>query len=135
MLLFQREQIYRFGHVFEGNDSQRKVFSRCCMDLLEDLVNGKNALLFAYGVTGSGKTYTMTGNNADSGILPRAADVLFNSIPTLAPRCAFAPDGKNGFFIRSELTALEEQRKLPPLEYDMSSRSRESKHVTLLGKC
>lgn len=95
-------------------------------------MGGKNALLFAYGVTGSGKTYTMTGNNADSGILPRAADVLFNSIPALAPRCAFAPDGKNGFLTRDKSAALDEQRKLPSLDYEMSSRSRESKHVMFM---
>jgi len=37
-------------------------------------------LLFAYGVTNSGKTYTMTGSGQDQGILPRCLDVLFNSI-------------------------------------------------------
>ena len=38
------------------------------------------ALLFAYGVTNSGKTYTMTGSAQDQGILPRCLDVIFNSI-------------------------------------------------------
>lgn len=37
-------------------------------------------LIFAYGITGSGKTYTMTGEPSDGGLLPRALDVLFNSI-------------------------------------------------------
>jgi len=38
------------------------------------------ALLFAYGVTNSGKTYTMTGSAQDQGILPRCLDVIFNSL-------------------------------------------------------
>jgi len=38
------------------------------------------ALLFAYGVTNSGKTYTMTGSSQDQGILPRCLDVIFNSL-------------------------------------------------------
>ena len=38
------------------------------------------ALLFAYGVTSSGKTHTMNGSPSDQGILPRCLDVMFNSI-------------------------------------------------------
>ena len=37
-------------------------------------------LLFTYGITSSGKTYTMTGSAADQGILPRCLDMVFNSI-------------------------------------------------------
>ena len=37
-------------------------------------------LLFAYGITNSGKTYTMTGEPDEAGILPRSLDVIFNSI-------------------------------------------------------
>ena len=40
-------------------------------------------LLFSYGITSSGKTYTMTGTPDDQGILPRCLDVLFNSIENL----------------------------------------------------
>ena len=40
-------------------------------------------LLFTYGITSSGKTYTMTGVPEDQGILPRCLDVLFNSIQDL----------------------------------------------------
>ena len=37
-------------------------------------------LLFAYGITNSGKTYTMAGEADEPGILPRSLDVIFNSI-------------------------------------------------------
>ena len=44
-------------------------------------------LIFAYGITGSGKTHTMTGTPSDSGLLPRCLDVIFNSIGELqAPK-------------------------------------------------
>jgi hypothetical protein len=48
------ERIYRFGHVFDAADSQRAVFNRCALDLIEDLLRGKNSLLFAYGVGSTG---------------------------------------------------------------------------------
>ena len=34
------------------------------------------------GITGSGKTHTMTGSPEDPGLLPRCMDVIFNSIQT-----------------------------------------------------
>ena len=42
----------------------------------------ENGLVFAYGVTNSGKTYTIQGKHdgQNPGILPRAIDVVFNSI-------------------------------------------------------
>jgi kinesin family protein 23 len=43
----------------------------------------KNGLLFTYGVTGSGKTHTMQGSPQEGGLLPRAIDVIFNSMEQL----------------------------------------------------
>lgn len=40
----------------------------------------KLGLLFTYGVTGSGKTHTMTGSPGQGGLLPRSLDMIFNSI-------------------------------------------------------
>lgn len=49
-------------------------------------------LLFTYGVTGSGKTFTMTGSPGQGGLLPRALAMIFNSIgPYQAKR--FVSDG------------------------------------------
>ncbi|CAI9595862.1 unnamed protein product, partial [Staurois parvus] len=48
--------------------------------LVEDLIRGKNGLLFTYGVKGSGKTYTMTGSPGQGGLLPRCLSMIFNSI-------------------------------------------------------
>ena len=45
-------------------------------------------LLFAYGITNSGKTYTMSGEPDQPGILPRIMDVLFNTIADVqTPKC------------------------------------------------
>ena len=48
-----------FQSVFDEESSQREVFRDCGLPLVRDLLHGKNGLLFTYGVTGSGKTYTM----------------------------------------------------------------------------
>lgn len=52
---------------------------------MQDLLQSQNALLFTYGVTNSGKTYTVQGGSdpSSAGILPRTLDVIFNSVGNL----------------------------------------------------
>jgi kinesin family protein 23 len=66
--------------VFDEKTKQQAVFHTVTLPLIEDLLHGKNSLLFANGVTGSGKTHTMNGEHQDGGIIPRCLDVIFNSI-------------------------------------------------------
>ena len=47
---------------------------------VEDFLQGRNQLMFTYGATCSGKTFTIQGETDNPGILPRALDVLFNTI-------------------------------------------------------
>ena len=69
------------------------------------------ALLFAYGITSSGKTYTMTGTPQDQGILPRCLDVIFNSIDELqAKKYVFKPDKMNGYDVQTEADAMMERQ-------------------------
>jgi Kinesin motor domain len=45
--------------------------------LLERFVQGENCVLFAYGMTASGKTYTVQGSNDNPGLFPRLVkDIL-----------------------------------------------------------
>ena len=62
--------------------------------------------MFTYGVTGSGKTHTMQGSGQDGGTLPRAIDVIFNSIEELqTKKFQLKPDKLNGFEIQNEADA------------------------------
>uniref|UniRef100_A0AC35UBK0 Kinesin-like protein n=1 Tax=Rhabditophanes sp. KR3021 TaxID=114890 RepID=A0AC35UBK0_9BILA len=89
------ESLFKFGHVFDGDATQKSVFKRTCENVIKKLLHGENGLLFTYGVTCSGKTHTISGTKQDSGILPRVVDVLFNSIPKLADKCIFTIKEKN----------------------------------------
>ncbi|KOC68665.1 Kinesin-like protein KIF23, partial [Habropoda laboriosa] len=96
-----------FSHVFGPKASQKEVFNVVALPLVENLINGKNSLLFTYGVTGSGKTYTMSGNVHDAGIMPCSLNIVFNSIVNYqAKKFIFKPDKLNGFDIQSEGDAL-----------------------------
>jgi kinesin family protein 20 len=80
--------IYTFSHVFPPATKQSDFFTKTTLPLVQDVLHGQNALLFAYGVTNSGKTYTIqgggrVGRKGSAGILPRTLDVIFNSIEGL----------------------------------------------------
>lgn len=76
---------YTFSHVFPPNTTQSDFFTKTTLPLVRDVLQGQNGLLFTYGVTNSGKTYTVQGGNKEgsAGILPRTLDVIFNSVDGL----------------------------------------------------
>ncbi len=74
---------FHFNTVFGENASQAEVF-RDTSRLVQSTIDGFNVCIFAYGQTGAGKTWTMSGeeNPADGdgeklGIMPRAVNELF----------------------------------------------------------
>ncbi|XP_031443763.1 kinesin-like protein KIF23 isoform X5 [Phasianus colchicus] len=107
-----RETQYSFKEVFGTLVAQKQLFDVVAKPLVEDLIRGKNGLLFTYGVTGSGKTHTMTGSPGDGGLLPRCLAMIFNSIgPFQAKRFVFKLDDKNGVDVQCEVDALLERQK------------------------
>ena len=64
---------YKFSKVFDENSTQEEVFELTCKPLLEDFIfNQKSGLVFTYGMTNAGKTYTVIGTPECPGILPLA---------------------------------------------------------------
>ncbi|NXS84602.1 KIF23 protein, partial [Erpornis zantholeuca] len=103
---------YSFKEVFGTLVAQKELFDAVAKPLVEDLIRGKNGLLFTYGVTGSGKTHTMTGSPGDGGLLPRCLAMIFNSIgPFQAKRFVFKLDDKNGVDVQSDVEALLERQR------------------------
>ncbi|XP_020781141.2 kinesin-like protein KIF23 isoform X2 [Boleophthalmus pectinirostris] len=107
-----KETQYSFKRVFGVSVSQKELFECVAKPLVDDLISGKNGLLFTYGVTGSGKTFTMTGSPGLGGLLPRSLDMIFNSVgPYQAKRFVFKSDEKNGMEVQTEVDALLERQK------------------------
>lgn len=101
---------YTFNHVFTEHADQREIFEHVTMPLLKGFLLGENGLLFTYGVTGSGKTYTMCGEPNNPGVVPRCINVLFNTIGNYqTPKFLVKSDKLNGFEVQGEADALEER--------------------------
>ncbi|XP_011359895.1 kinesin-like protein KIF20B isoform X2 [Pteropus vampyrus] len=76
----QMVQKFRFSKVFGPETTQKEFFQGCIMQPVKDLLKGQSRLIFTYGLTNSGKTYTFQGTEENIGILPRTLNVLFDSL-------------------------------------------------------
>jgi kinesin family protein 23 len=107
-----REIHCTFHHVFGEYATQETIFEHTTLPLIKEVFKGRNCLLFAYGLSGNGKTYSMTGTPQIAGIIPRSLDVIFNSIMHLqAEKFVFKPDKMNGFEVQSEEDARKERQR------------------------
>ncbi len=62
---------------------QENIFNDTAKPILESVLEGYNGTIFAYGQTGTGKTFTMEGidkNEELKGIIPRSISWIFNAI-------------------------------------------------------
>uniref|UniRef100_A0A3Q1ECL6 Kinesin-like protein n=1 Tax=Acanthochromis polyacanthus TaxID=80966 RepID=A0A3Q1ECL6_9TELE len=75
-----REKTYMFDVAFDFSASQEEVYRATTRGLIEGLISGYNATVFAYGPTGCGKTYTMLGTDKEPGIYVRTLNDLFHAI-------------------------------------------------------
>ncbi|XP_015711105.1 kinesin-like protein KIF20A isoform X1 [Coturnix japonica] len=71
---------FTFSQVFGPETTQSEFFEGSTKEIVRAYVNGVNGLVFTYGVTNAGKTYTIQGTTKDFGILPRSLDMIFNYI-------------------------------------------------------
>lgn len=68
------------------NTAQDDIFNFSIRPTVDDILNGYNGTVFAYGQTGAGKSYTMMGSDIDDdvgkGVIPRIVEQIFASILT-----------------------------------------------------
>lgn len=71
---------YTFTKVFDEKSTQEEVFQFTCQGIIDDLLQKqKSGLIFTYGMTNAGKTFTVTGTPSSPGILPQSLQYLFQS--------------------------------------------------------
>ncbi|KAJ3370314.1 Kinesin-like protein kif9 [Allomyces arbusculus] len=78
----QSDWSFKFDKLLH-NASQDAVYEECGTPIVRSLLDGYNGTLLAYGQTGAGKTFTMTGateNYRHRGVIPRAISQVFKEI-------------------------------------------------------
>ena len=85
--IFQHHN-FTFDYVFDQDTSQLELYLKAAKPSVLSLLEGYNSTIFAYGQTGTGKTYTMEGftfNPVDEkrGIVPRVIEEIFKYIQNI----------------------------------------------------
>ena len=86
-----RSKKFTFDRVFGTDTKQPDVYKHVVSPLVKEVLQGYNCTVFAYGQTGTGKTFTMEGDptsnlpidtDPNSGIIPRALGAIFDGLRT-----------------------------------------------------
>ncbi|KAK2747384.1 kinesin motor protein cin8 [Onygenales sp. PD_40] len=90
---------YHFDKVFSPAADQAIIYEDVVAPILNEMLSGYNCTIFAYGQTGTGKTYTMSGDMNDAlgllsdaaGIIPRVLYSLFKKLEDVehSVKCSF----------------------------------------------
>ncbi|KAL2803210.1 P-loop containing nucleoside triphosphate hydrolase protein [Aspergillus granulosus] len=75
-----KDQTFAFDRIFDQSASQGEVYEATTRNLLDSVLDGYNATVFAYGATGCGKTHTITGTPQQPGIIFLTMQELFERI-------------------------------------------------------
>lgn len=78
-----KDQTFAFDRVFDENTTQADVYEATTRNLLDSVLDGFNATVFAYGATGCGKTHTITGTAQQPGIIFMTMQELFEKVGEL----------------------------------------------------
>lgn len=84
-----RDRRFVFDQLFDENATQQEVYTKTTKPLLDSIVDGYNATVFAYGATGCGKTHTILGTPQDPGVIYLTLKELYERIDQLSDERIF----------------------------------------------
>lgn len=76
-------KVFTFDSVYDSNSKQLDLYDETFRPLVDSVLLGFNGTIFAYGQTGTGKTYTMEGVRNDPerrGVIPNSFEHIFTHI-------------------------------------------------------
>ncbi|GER43414.1 kinesin family protein [Striga asiatica] len=86
------DRVFTFDKVFGPSAQQRDLYEQAVIPIVNEVLEGFNCTIFAYGQTGTGKTYTMEGEckrsksgpngelPSEAGVIPRAVKQIFDTL-------------------------------------------------------
>ena len=76
-------RVFTYDSAYDDDAKQEDLYEENFRSLVNSVLNGFNGTIFAYGQTGTGKTFTMEGVRNDEtlkGVIPRSFDHIFTHI-------------------------------------------------------
>ncbi|KAK9271462.1 hypothetical protein L1049_027053 [Liquidambar formosana] len=82
------KKIFKFDRIYTPKDDQVEVFADAS-PMVNSVLDGYNVCIFAYGQTGTGKTFTMEGVEKNRGVNYRTLEQLFKIAEERKETCTF----------------------------------------------
>ncbi|KAL8259949.1 hypothetical protein R6Q59_027902 [Mikania micrantha] len=88
----QIDRVFTFDKVFGPTAQQKDLYEQAVIPIVNEVLEGFNCTIFAYGQTGTGKTYTMEGEckraksgpngelPSEAGVIPRSVKQIFDTL-------------------------------------------------------
>ncbi|KAF4396893.1 hypothetical protein F8388_004861 [Cannabis sativa] len=86
------DRVFTFDKVFGPSAQQKDLYEQAVIPIVHEVLEGFNCTIFAYGQTGTGKTYTMEGEckraksgpngelPPEAGVIPRSVKQIFDTL-------------------------------------------------------
>jgi hypothetical protein len=74
------DKSFSFRAIMDQTSTQDDVFQTVVSPLLDNFINGEDILIFCYGSTNAGKTFTITGSKRNPGVLKRSLDSILGRV-------------------------------------------------------
>lgn len=93
-----KNSTYSFDKVFDERATNYSIYETVTRPMVEATINGLNCSVFAYGATGSGKTYTMLGSSICPGVIYHTSKDLFGKLSLISESDPLPADLKICYF-------------------------------------
>ena len=111
------ETSYAFDRVFDERSDNRAVYDATTSRIVDNVMNGFNGTVFAYGQTSSGKTHTMHGTEDEPGVIPLAVRDVFDAVRRHG--------SDREFFIRVSYLEIYNEKIMDLFAFEESSNDRD----------
>jgi len=108
---------FTFDVVFGPDSKQVDVYNECARKIVDSVLEGYNGTIFAYGQTGTGKTFTMEGVRA----IPELRGIIPNSFAHIFGSIAKA-EGDSRFLVRVQYLEIYNEEVKDLLGKDQNAR-------------
>jgi kinesin family protein 11 len=126
----QLGRTYHFDKVFGPDTTQERLYETAVAPIVDEVLQGFNCTIFAYGQTGTGKTHTMTGDlgaasavGPGAGVVPRAVRQIFAHLDAIGASSEFTVKCCFLELYNEEITDLLAMGSEPPKVRILEDRS------------
>ncbi|XP_018311135.1 kinesin-like protein KIF3A [Mycetomoellerius zeteki] len=110
-------KVFSFDAVFDTDSTQVDIYNETARPIVDKVLQGYNGTIFAYGQTGTGKTYTMSGAKTS----PQARGIIPNTFAHIFGHIAKADENQK-FLVRATYLEIYNEEVRDLLGKDQNTR-------------